>query len=76
LDSLAYPYRITEALSVIYSMARSQPAASVDEYVFNFRDELRAAARASLSNLEDMMNEVGYGWLDGYMEGIMDHESR
>ncbi|KAK4684542.1 hypothetical protein P7C73_g5630, partial [Tremellales sp. Uapishka_1] len=53
-----------------------QEIVSVDQYAFNFRDELRAAAREKLSLLENLITSVGYVWLDSYMEGIMDSSTR
>lgn len=49
---------------------------TLEDYAFDLRKGLRAAAKASLSSLEDLINEVGYGWLDGYMDGVMDTASR
>ena len=44
---------------------------TMDDYAFNLRQGLRDAAVASLTSLEEMINDIGYGWLDGYMEGVM-----
>ena len=49
--------------------------ASFEEYTTGLRNGLREAARMGLSQLEEMINEVGYGWLDGYMESIMESSS-
>lgn len=49
---------------------------SLDSYTFDFRNGLKEAAKAGLNQLEEMMIEHGYNWLDGYMEGIMERTSR
>ena len=54
----------------------SSAIASLDDYTFDLRHGLRVAARAGLSELENMIMEAGYGWLDGYIESIMESSSR
>ena len=46
---------------------------SLDNYTFDLRKGLRDAACVGLSQLEEMITDVGYAWLDGYMEGILDN---
>ncbi|WWC88403.1 uncharacterized protein L201_003314 [Kwoniella dendrophila CBS 6074] len=53
-----------------------QDMPTIDHYAFNLCDELRRAAVSTLSELEKTINETGYGWLDGYMEQIMDRQNR
>ena len=47
---------------------------TLEDYRFDLRDGLKMAAKAGLAQLEEMISEVGYGWLEGYMEGIMERE--
>ncbi|WWD05297.1 hypothetical protein V865_003370 [Kwoniella europaea PYCC6329] len=54
----------------------TQDMPSFDHYAFNLRDGLRRAAVTTLSELEGSINDLGYGWLDGYMEQIMDRQNR
>ncbi|WVQ65352.1 uncharacterized protein L199_003528 [Kwoniella botswanensis] len=54
----------------------TQDMPSFDHYAFNLRDGLRRAAVETLSELEGSINDLGYGWLDGYMEQIMDRQNR
>jgi len=49
---------------------------SLDTYTFDLRRGLRDAARVGLGQLEEMIGEIGYGWLDGHMEGILERTSR
>lgn len=44
---------------------------TLDHYAFDLRSGLRDAAKKSLQALEENINDLGYAWLDGYMEGIM-----
>jgi hypothetical protein len=44
---------------------------TLDHYAFDLRSGLREAATQGLSSLEQTINEFGYGWLEGYMEGIL-----
>nr|XP_018262064.1 uncharacterized protein I303_05079 [Kwoniella dejecticola CBS 10117]OBR84222.1 hypothetical protein I303_05079 [Kwoniella dejecticola CBS 10117] len=53
-----------------------QDMPTFDHYAFNLRDGLRKAAMTTLSELEGSINNIGYGWLDGYMEQIMDRQNR
>ena len=50
--------------------------ASLDEYTFDLRAGLRDAAVAGLGQLEEMITELGYGWLDSHMESILERTSR
>jgi hypothetical protein len=52
----------------------SQPSFAV--YAFDLRQGLRDAARTSLNEFESLINEVGYGWLEGYIEGVMEGPSK
>ncbi|KAK8858852.1 hypothetical protein IAR55_003082 [Kwoniella newhampshirensis] len=54
----------------------SQDIPSLGHYAFNLRDGLRKAARSTLQELEDNIARTGYEWLDGYMEQILNRESR
>ncbi|WWD18744.1 hypothetical protein CI109_103198 [Kwoniella shandongensis] len=56
------------------SSSSSQP--TFGHYAFNLRDGLRKAARSTLQELEDNIARTGYEWLDGYMEQILNRESR
>ena len=57
-------------------MSPSQGSTSTfEEYTFDLRNGLREAARVGLSQLEEMIIDVGYGWLDGYMDSIMEVSS-
>ncbi len=47
-----------------------------DDYVFGIRREFYDSAREELSGLERMINEGGYDWLDGYVDGIMAGSSK
>ncbi len=42
-----------------------------DDYVFGVRRGFFDSAKEELSGLERMINDGGYAWLDGYVEGIM-----
>nr|XP_019013019.1 uncharacterized protein I206_02516 [Kwoniella pini CBS 10737]OCF51800.1 hypothetical protein I206_02516 [Kwoniella pini CBS 10737] len=54
----------------------SQDVPTFDHYAFNLRDGLRKAAITTLSELEGSINNIGYGWLDDYMDKIMDKQNR
>jgi hypothetical protein len=54
----------------------STQMASIDDYTFDLRSGLRDAAKAGLTQLEEMIGELGYGWLDGHMESILERTSR
>lgn len=45
---------------------------TLDDYTFDLRSGLRDAAKAGLSQLEEMLGTIGYSWLDDHMEDIMD----
>lgn len=45
---------------------------SLDEYTFDLRSGLRDAAKVGLMQLQEMIGDLGYGWLDGHMESIME----
>ncbi|WRT68045.1 uncharacterized protein IL334_005020 [Kwoniella shivajii] len=54
----------------------SQDMPTFDHYAFNLRDGLRKAAVTSLSELEESISAIGYGWLDSYMDQILDRQNR
>jgi len=47
-------------------------ASTLVEHAFDLRSGLREAAKTSLKEFETMISDIGYGWLDGYMEGVME----
>jgi hypothetical protein len=65
----------TKAVQQIDPRTMGTKMESLDEYRFDLRDGLRVAARAGLTQLEEMINDVGYSWLDGYMESVMSSSS-
>lgn len=44
---------------------------TLDDYAFSLRSGLRQAALANLGDLEAMIQDQGYAWLEGYEEEIM-----
>ncbi|ORY31861.1 hypothetical protein BCR39DRAFT_525761 [Naematelia encephala] len=54
----------------------SQTYTSVEGYAFHLRADLRTAANEGLAPLRNTMEEMGYGWLDGYLEGVVGSSSR
>ncbi len=43
---------------------------TLSDYAFDLRSGLRDAAKQGLSELESMIGELGYGWLEAHMEDI------
>ena len=48
---------------------------TIDNYAFSLRQGLRSAATDGLSGLEGMIQEIGYLWLEGYVENILARSS-
>ena len=48
-----------------------EPVPTINDYAFDLRRGLRDAAKDGLSGLEGMIQEIGYLWLEGYMENIL-----
>jgi len=47
-----------------------------EDYVFSLRRDFYETAKEELSGLERMINDGGYAWLDGYVDGIMAGSSK
>jgi hypothetical protein len=45
---------------------------SLADHAFDLRSGLQEAARAHLKEFEAMIGDIGFGWLEGYMEGVME----
>jgi hypothetical protein len=50
--------------------------ATLGEYAKILRDELREHANTRLSEFEVLMEDIGYGWLNGYMENARSGPSK
>lgn len=57
-------------------MASSIKYDTLDNYTFDLRKGLSDAAKLGLGQLEGMIGDLGYGWLDGHMEEILSRGSR
>ena len=47
-----------------------------EEYVFGLRQAFCNSAKDELSGLERMIDDGGYAWLDGYVDGIIAGSSK
>lgn len=44
---------------------------TLDDYAFNLRSGLKQAALANLVDLDAMIQDQGYAWLEAYEEEVM-----
>ena len=58
------------------TMATNTRYETLDHYTFDLRKGLSDAAKVGLNQLEDLIGDIGYGWLDGHMEEIMSRNTR
>ena len=51
-------------------------SSSFGDYVYQLRKGFYETAREELCGLERMIEDGGYSWLDGYVDGIMAGSSK